>query len=427
MTEHIRRIVNNCKMVFKEEKIAMKRTAAAILILFTAAAAITGCAGKKDEEESSMSIQQIQEEEGKPVEVVTAKHLELPVTITMSGTVEAPDEVNVTPKVGGEIVAIYKDKGDSVRKGEALLQIEKKDYEIGYRQAKAAYEQAKNGLEMARKGARDEQLVQAQAKEEYDCKNYQRLKDLYEKGVSPMQQLDGAETACIASKKALEMAVTGARPEEIKVLEAQVEQAKAAMDSTKLMLERTTVTSPVDGVISYKFAVLGQGAGVKDATFQILKSGPKKISFTINEADHHRVKTGDIVTFTTAAGEDNVFKAEITYVSNHVRKMTREAEIEAVVIEEPVRLAHGSFVEGTIKLGTTDRFAVPYKALIENRYLMTVEEDAAVQNLCNNTHRVSDFVVITDGCVEPGDKVVVEGQSILNEGDRVQIKKTVEY
>ncbi len=404
----------------------MKRIAAIMLIMF-AVAAVAGCAGKKDEEDNNLSIQQIQEQEGKPVKVVIAKSMLLPVTITMSGTVEAPDEVNVTPKVGGEIIAIYKDKGESVRKGEALLQIEKKDYELGYRRAKAAYEQAKNGLEMAITGARSEELVQVKAKKEYDCKNFQRLKDLYDKGVAAKQQLDGAETACIASRKSLEMAVTGARPEQIKVIEAQVEQARAAMDSAKLMLDRTTVVSPVDGVISYKFAVLGQGAGTRDAIFQILKSGPKKVVFTVNEADQNRIKTGDIITFTTDAVENTEFKAKITYVSNHVRKMTREAEVEAVIIDEPVELSPGSFVEGRIMLGTKNEFAVPYKALLDNRYLITVVGETAKQKLCNGTQRVSDFVVITDGCIVPGDMVVIEGQSILEEGDKVSIEATQDY
>ncbi|MCK5844309.1 MAG: HlyD family efflux transporter periplasmic adaptor subunit, partial [Victivallales bacterium] len=145
------------------------------------------------------------------------------------------------------------------------------------------------------------------------------------------------------------------------------------------------------------------------------------------EADLMRVKKGYEVTFKTAGASDARFKAEITYVSNHVRKMTREAEVEALVTNEPVKLAHGMFVEGEIILGTIEAFAVPYKALMDNRYLMLSVNEKAVRKMCENTERASDFVIITDGCIKPGDLVIVEGQSIIEEGNKIKIVGTSQY
>jgi len=414
----------------------VKAVAVCLITLLIAA----GCSGKK-EEESEQSIAKIREKEGIPVRVVEAGVKKLDKKVQLSGTVEAPDEVHLTPEVGGEVVAIYKDKGDSVRKGEPLVQIKKTDYELGYKQAKAAYEAAVQQLTMAKTGARSEELQQAknmldQAQAQYDMvkKSYNRVKELYDQGVASKQDLDRIEAQLIASEKqfdsakeTLSMAKTGARPEEIKMLEAQVERAQAARDSAKLMLDRTTVRSTVDGVISYRFFKFGESIGTNHAIYQILSAGQKKISFTINERNLHEVKEGDTVDFRAPSIPGKQFKAKVTYVSRFVRKMTREAELEAVVTEEPVPLAHGMFVEGEVILPDVEAFVIPYKALIENRYVLVVENDKGYVRDCHDTERTGEYVIIRDDCIKPGELVVAEGQGILEDGMKVNVLEKIDY
>ena len=398
-----------------------------------------GCAKKK--QEAAVSIADIRKETGMPVKVVVAKNKLLADRIKVSGTVEAPDEIHMTPEVGGQVVAVYVDKGDRVGKGQVLLQIKKTDYELGVRQARAAFEMAMQQLEMAQTGARPEELEQAknmadQAEAAYNVvkKNYDRVKELYDKGVAARQQLDAVEAELIATQKqfdsakeGLQMARTGARMEQVKMLEAQVAQAKAAKETAELMLERTTVRSTVDGVISYRFCKVGEGVGPNNPIFQILKSGEKKITFTINESDLGRVKEGDRVTFEATGIQNGAFEAEVTYVSRFVRKMTREAELEATLTKEPVPLSHGMFVEGYVVLPDVEMFVIPYKALMENRYVTVVKGSEGSIRECDRIARVGQFVEIKDGCVKPGELVVVEGQGIMEDKMKVDVKETVEY
>lgn len=418
----------------------MKRLAIAAMVLVFAAAALgAGCAKKK--QEAAVSIADMRKDTGMPVKVVVAANKLLADRIKVSGTVEAPDEIHLTPEVGGQVVAVYVDKGDRIGKGQPLLQIKKDDYDLGVRQARAAFEMATQQLEMAKTGARPEELEQAknmadQAEAGYNMarKDYDRVKELYEKGVASRQQLDGVEAQLISvqkqfdsAKEGLQMAKSGARSEQIKLLEAQAQQAKAAKESAELMLERTTVRSTVDGVVSYRFCKVGESVGPNNPIFQILKAGDKKIAFTINESDLSRVSEGDRVVFEATGIQNGEFEAEVTYVSRFVRKMTREAELEAKVTKEPVPLSHGMFVEGYVVLPDTEMFVIPHKALMENKYVTIVEGDEGFIRECNKIVRVGQYVQIRDDCVKPGELVVVEGQGIMEDKMKVKVKETLEY
>ena len=418
----------------------MKRfvyTAAALLLAATIG---SGCS-RDETQEKDVSIAEIRKEQGYPVKVVEAETKMLDEEVHLSGTVEVPDEVYMTPEVGGEVIAVYKDKGDHVKKGEPMLQIKKDDYELGYRQARAAYQAAEQQLEMASSGARSEELEQArnmldQAQAGYEVmkKNYNRVKELYEKGVTSKQELDNIEVQLVSAEKQFEnakeqlsMAKTGGRPEEIKMLEAQVERAKAAMEQAELMLERTTVKSTVSGVIAYRMFKLGESVGTNNPIYNILVDGPKKITFTVNEKYLQDVKKGNRVIFNATGIEDTRFEAEVVYISRFVRKQTREAELEAVVTKEPVELSHGMFVEGKIILPDIEAFVIPYKALRQNKFVLVIEDGKGSVRECGDTERIGDYIEIKDDCVKPGELVVAQGQGILEDGMKVEIKETMEY
>jgi len=418
----------------------MRRIIAVMVCIMCAATALSGCALLK-KKDVTVSTAEVREAEGTPVKIAKARSLMLASSIPLTGTVESPDEINLTPRVGGEVVAIYKDKGDYVRKGEPLLQIDTQDYMLGLRQAEAAHEMAKQNLAMARAGARPEELVQAQnmlaqaeAGFNVASKTYTRMKELYDKGVISKQELDGVEAQYISAdkqydnaKKQLEMAQTGARAEQVKMLEAQLRQAAVAVDNVKLALERATVKSPVDGVISYRMCKVGESTGPQEAVFQILKKGEKKISFTINEADLKKINEGDEVKFRAAGIPGVEYGARISYISRFVRKMTREAEGEAIIVDESKPLSHGMFVEGNIILPEQELFAIPFKSLVENSRVTVVEGDKAVIRKCSGAKRILDYVQITDECVKPGDMILIEGQGIVKDGQKVKILETLEY
>jgi HlyD family secretion protein len=192
--------------------------------------------------------------------------------LTVSGILET-NETDVNVKVGGKILEIMVEEGDTVKKGDIIATVEAENIEAKLEQAKAllgiattrveqskiayeaqkeqsesqikqangAYSSAKAQLDKAKKGARPQQLEQAkevvnQAREayEYTKLTYDRLEKLFKEGVIPQQKMDGAKAELEVSKARLNQAEQqyglvkeGAQLEDIKSAEGLVSQAEA--------------------------------------------------------------------------------------------------------------------------------------------------------------------------------------------------------
>ncbi|MCG6962820.1 MAG: efflux RND transporter periplasmic adaptor subunit [Acidobacteria bacterium] len=161
----------------------------------------------------------------------TAVTIEKAATRTISSRVKATGEitpknkVEISAKVVGEITDLPVKEGDRVRQGQVLVQIEPDLYEAARDQAKAALEQAKVSVKR----------VQVQL-EDTD-RTLKRTNDLLAQGMASQQQMDAAQvaydTACV----------------ELKAQQHSVEQYASALKRAQDDLERTTIRSPMDGVV----------------------------------------------------------------------------------------------------------------------------------------------------------------------------------
>jgi RND family efflux transporter MFP subunit len=129
---------------------------------------------------------------------------------TRDGRVNA-DIIDIAPDVSGEIVGLPVHDNQFVKKGDLLMQIDPSHYQIAVEQAEANVAARKAELQMRRDDA-------------------QRREDLDSQVVSKEGREDAADTASAA--------------------DAAYQQALAALDATRLNLERTRVLSPVDGYVT---------------------------------------------------------------------------------------------------------------------------------------------------------------------------------
>ena len=127
-------------------------------------------------------------------------------SIQASGTVEAK-EVNVGAEVGGQVVSLLVEEGDSVKKGQEIARIDDTVLKWQVAQAEAAAEAAEARLGETKKGSRMEEMRQAESavkqmqalKEGAEASfkaaqdNYVRIKELLDQGAATKQQYDEAE------------------------------------------------------------------------------------------------------------------------------------------------------------------------------------------------------------------------------------------
>ena len=310
--------------------------------------------------------------------------------------------------------------------------------------ARAGYKAAQDGYYAVAAG-----YDAAAAGHQFDLWNLQRMENLYNAGVVAEQVYQGAKTQEEASRKQLtsmehqlrstkeqlestnyqiqgveiQCAIADEGPKELEVAmaKAQYEQAKAALASARTSLGRTTLRSDVDGVVSLRMAVKGQTIGPGSPAFQVLRRGDKKISLFVNQDDLPFVKEGQDVVFSSTAIPGKTFKATISYVAPFVLEMSREAMVEAFIQDDAIDLSHGMFVEGDITLDPMQKLAINYKAVLENEIVWVADpEMKATKKICKDLERVGDYLIIKDACIKLGEKIVVKGQNLLSEGNKLK-------
>ena len=206
-------------------------------------------------------------------------------------------ETRISSKVPGRIAQYLVEEGAHVKKGDTLAILSIPDIEAKLAQASAAKEGAVAQENKAQKGARIEQVKSAyemwqKAKAGLDIaqKSYQRVKNLFEKGVATAQKKDEAEAnlnAMIATEKAAkyqyEMARNGAEKEDKMAAEAMVGRAQGAVDEVSSYISESVLLSPLDGIVSEIFPKLGELVGTGAPIMNVADLSDKWGSFNIRE------------------------------------------------------------------------------------------------------------------------------------------------
>lgn len=180
---------------------------------------------------------------GKPVEVEVVGRRDVVARVKATATVNPKRKVEVQSKVIGEIVSVAVLEGDTVTAGQVVLEIEKALYQAARDQARAALEQTTVNLE------------RAQAELANEVMNLDRVSRLVGEGVLSQEALDRARLA----HDSAEIAVRAQRE--------AIEQARSAYRRAVEDLERTTIRSPMDGVVTALNVEKGETAIVGTMNF----------------------------------------------------------------------------------------------------------------------------------------------------------------
>lgn len=229
-------------------------------------------------------------------------------------------EVRISSKVPGRIARFLVKEGDLVRKGDTLAILSAPDVEAKLSQAEAAKEGAAAQSQKAIRGTRNEQIQAAYemwqkaiAGAEIAQKSYQRVQNLYDKGVTTAQKRDEAEAnykASVATERAAKsqytMAVNGAQQEDKMAAEAMLERAKGAVAEVDSYIKETYLISPIDGEISERFPNQGELVGTGAPIMNVMDLSDKWGTFNIREDRLPKYKINETVSVYIPALDKNV-------------------------------------------------------------------------------------------------------------------------
>ncbi len=269
-------------------------------------------------------------------------------TVTASGKIQPETEVKLSSEVSGEVTELLVKEGDVVKKGQLLCKVRPDVLQSGYERAVASYNSQKASV-----AGSEQQLIQTQANFANSEAVYKRNVELYNKKVISTAEFDAAKAAYLTAKANLASAkenVTGAK--------FGLEQSGANVKEAGANLAKTTIYSPVDGVVSKLSIELGdrilgtsQMAGTE--IMRISNLTTMEVNVEVNENDINRVNVGDSASIEIDAFADKKFKGIVTEIASSSTSVGTSTSVDQVTnFSVKVRLLANSY--SAVKGGAKD-------------------------------------------------------------------------
>ena len=249
-------------------------------------------------------------------------------TIDASGEIEAT-EVVVSAKVGGQIEKQNFVEGEKVKMGDTLMVLDSETSRIQLEGAIAERELAEAQLQLLRKGARIEDIKQAEASLNSAKANYELAKSdkerydkLYDtKTISEIQHENYVNKYLVslqqynAAKENYEKMNHFTRPEEIKQAEARLNQTIANEDLIKKNIRDSYVVAPISGFVVEKYFEAGETVSPLSSLLKLSDLSVVKLKIYVSEEELGRVKLGQKADVTVDAYKNKKFEGRVIYIS----------------------------------------------------------------------------------------------------------------
>lgn len=382
-----------------------------------------GCGRQKQDSKAEASTASVQPVE---VRVATAEVRRVPRTLSVTGSLWPDETVQVSAEVAGRVAAIHADFGQRVRKGDVLVELDKRELQLQLERARAALAQAlaRIGLDPSREEVVPETtpaIRQAQAA-------YEDAKARYESALKLVKTGDIAEQRFIEIEKAhqaREAALEAAR-HELRVQLAAIQALRAEVRLAEKRLADATVRAPFDGAVAARLVAPGQYLRENTPMLTLVKTHPLRLRVEIPETAAAQVRVGSTLRFTTDAAPGEQFEAVVRELNPTLEARSRSLTAEARLKTNDPRLKPGMFVQVQLTLADDSSVVVvPREALYQIAGLtkvFVVRDGRAVEQKIVPGMELGAWVEAPASQIRPGDMVVVSGQATLVNGAPVRIR-----
>ena len=292
--------------------------------------------------------------------------------LSLSGTLEANEEIDIRSEISGIVESINFEEGSKVSKGQVLFRV--------------------NDIELRA------QLSKVKTAQQLASENQRRAKLLLEKQAISQEEFD--------------------------ISNADFESAKAESQLIAAQLSKTTVRAPFSGTIGLRS--ISKGTYVTPATpiAKLVNRSQLKITFSIPEKYASQMKVGNALTFSTTNSKES-YKATIYALEPQVDIATRTLKIRAIADNKEGKLYPGTFANVSLPLETVnDALMVPTESLIpiQNGKVIFVSEAGKAKQVQVETGTRTDSMVRILSGIKAGDTILTSGVMSLKDGTSVNVK-----
>ncbi|MEZ4802291.1 MAG: efflux RND transporter periplasmic adaptor subunit [Gelidibacter sp.] len=291
--------------------------------------------------------------------------------LSLSGSLEANEEIDIRSEVSGVVESINFEEGSKVNKGQVLFRVN--DIEL-----RAQLSKAKTAENLASENQRRARLLldkQAISQEEYDISN------------------------------------------------ADFESAKAESQLIAAQLSKTTVRAPFSGTIGLRSISKGTYVMPTTPIAKLVNTNQLKITFSIPEKYASQMKVGNNLTFTTSDSKEE-YQATIYAIEPQVDVTTRTLKMRAIADNAEGKLFPGTFANVLLPLETVnDALLVPTESLIpiQNGKVIFVSQGGKAKQVEVETGTRTDSMVRILSGIKAGDTILTSGVMSLKNGTSVKV------
>jgi len=212
--------------------------------------------------------------------------------IDYTSSIEAADQVGVSPNVSGKVSMIDLKIGQRVQKGDVLFKLDSADTELQVKQAAANYNAALSSYTNSQNAYNSKSNV-APAQTAYDeaKANYARLQTLYDGGAISKVELDNGKDKVETTLAQLQTAQFSANTA-LDAAKAQQESAKAALKIVQKKLNDCIVKAPISGEVVSKSIDIGDMASPQTAAIILMNDQNVIVHINVTETNISKVKIG---------------------------------------------------------------------------------------------------------------------------------------
>jgi HlyD family secretion protein len=258
--------------------------------------------------------------------------------VTANGKIQPEKEIKVSADVSGEIVELYIKEGEATKQGQILLKIKPDIYLSGKDRAVAAVNtiKANYGNALARLDQVEAQFTQSEL-------SYERNKKLWEQNAISKADWDASIAEFEIARANVE-----ASKQDVKSAEYNVKSAEASLKEANERLIKTSVFSPIDGIITRLIIEKGErvaGTDLMAGTEMLRVADLKKmeVKVDVNENDIVRVHLGDTAIIEVDAYLDQKFKGIVSEIANSANTTGQISADQVTSFEVRIILLENSY------------------------------------------------------------------------------------
>jgi len=321
-----------------------------------------------------------------PEDVYTIKNSTLASGPSITGSIQPERRADLRAEVSAIVLKVLRENGDTVRRGDLLVQLDDTAIRDGLASAEATARSAAQAYEQAQR-------------------QLERMNTLRASGMTSAQQLEDAEVRRNGTQ-------------------SESEVAKTRVVAARQQLGRTEVRAPFDGIVSERKVSAGDTAQIGKELLKVIDPTSMRFEALVSAENVGSVNSGQAVHFRVNGYGDQEFLGKVRRVNPAANPTTRQVEVLVDFAGDKQPKLAGLYAEGRVATETRASLTIPASAVVRDGEKASAfrMKDSKLQKvplaLGERDARTGDFVV--KGGLAEGDQVIRYPTALLKDDQPVQ-------